>query len=250
MWACALLFPLPTVVLSNHAAYSDLAGLTIAPDMLDTMIQAVEANGWLSGTDVILTGYLPSKAHVLFAAMLIRRIRALNPALRYVCDPVLGDAPKGLYISQETAVQIRQFLLPLADVVTPNAFELSWLANAAIDNMTDADNAARALDCPMVLATSVPAPEGRLATLLQDTNGTVFTSVAPHPKAPSGTGDLLAGLFTGLIAGGYESRSALAYASARIEHVLTATGPSDDLALTSLYDPIGELSPLRVEAAT
>lgn len=238
---------LPTIVLSSHAAYSHVTGMTVAPDTLNAMFDAVEANGWLAGTDAILTGYLPSKAHVLCAEKLIHRVRALNPALYYVCDPVLGDAPKDLYVPHETAAQIRQSLLPLADVITPNAFELSWLSNAAIANIADADKAARTLDCPMVLATSIPAPADRLANVLRDTTGTVMTSVSRRPEAPSGTGDLLAGLFTGLVAGKCDPRSALAYASARVLQILTTTGPGDDLNLIDLFDPLDALSPLKVE---
>ncbi|MGA7115723.1 MAG: pyridoxal kinase, partial [Hyphomicrobium sp.] len=112
---------LPTVVLSNHAAYPQVARTLISPDVLDAMAQAIEANGWFGRVDGILTGYLPSVAHVSFAEALVRRVRAANPAALYACDPVLGDEPKGLYVPEETARQIKQCLLPIADLATPNA---------------------------------------------------------------------------------------------------------------------------------
>jgi pyridoxine kinase len=102
----------------------------------------------------------------------------------------------------------------------------------------------------MVLVTSVPAPRDRLATLLHDATGTVFTSVACRPKVPSGTGDLLAGLFTGALASGSDARTALAYAGARLETVLRRTGLADDLILATLFEQEPELRPLTVQSAT
>lgn len=241
---------LPTVVLSNHAAYPHVARTLISPGVLDAMSLAVEANGWLGGVDVVITGYLPSAAHVSFAEALVRRIRATNPGALYVCDPVLGDEPKGLYIPDETARQIKQRLLPLADLATPNAFELSWLTERPVSALHEAKTAVQGLGTKMVLATSVPAVGDRLATLLHDAAGTVFTSVARRPKVPSGTGDLLAGLFTGALASGRDARPALAYAGARLEAVLGGTGLADDLNLAILFEPEPELTHLTIEVAT
>jgi pyridoxine kinase len=241
---------LPTVVLSNHAAYPHVVRTLISPDVLDAMGQALEANGWLGGVDGIITGYLPSAAHVASAEALVRRIRAANPAALYICDPVLGDEPKGLYVPEETALQIKQCLLPIADVATPNAFELAWLTERPASGLQDAKTAAQGLGPPIVLATSVPAAGDRIATLLHNATGNVFTSVARRPKVPNGTGDLLAGLFTSELANGRDARTALAYASARLEAVLTSTGSADDLNLTTLFEPEVELSPLTVHVET
>jgi pyridoxine kinase len=241
---------LPTVVLSNHAAYPHVARTLISPDVLDAMGKAIEANGWLRGVDGIITGYLPSAAHVSFAEALVRRVRAASPAALYVCDPVLGDEPNGLYVPEETARQIKHCLLPIADLATPNAFELSWLTERSVSALQDAKAAAQGLGPSMVLATSVPASGDCLATLLHDATGTAFTSVARRPKVPHGTGDLLAGLFTGALASGRDARAALAYAGARLETVLRRTGLADDLNLTPLFEPEPELSPLTVHTAT
>ena len=132
---------IPTVVLSSHAAYPHLAGTSIDTENLDRIAEAVEANDWLAGIDVIITGYLPSPAHVTFAARLVQRIRTQNRAALYVCDPVLGDAPKGLYLPAETASSIKKDLLPLADIVTPNAFELSWLTGLPVTSLSETSQA-------------------------------------------------------------------------------------------------------------
>src|SRR5512139_356379 len=58
--SCHEVIALPTVVLSSHAAYTHVAGTAVAPDVLDRMAGALEANGWLAAIDVVITGYLPS----------------------------------------------------------------------------------------------------------------------------------------------------------------------------------------------
>lgn len=241
---------LPTVVLSSHAAYPHVAGTPIDTELLDHMAEAVEANDWLAGIDVIVTGYLPSPAHVTFAARLVRRIRTQNRAALFVCDPVLGDAPKGLYVPKETAVSVKSELLPLADILTPNAFELSWLTGLPVTGLNDGLKAASALADPTVLATSIPAPDRHLATLLHSSTGTIFTSVPWRAKTPSGTGDLLTGLFAGAIGAGIDPQQALAQSGARLEEILTYSGISDEVVLTPLFQRATHLTPLSVAAAT
>lgn len=241
---------LPTVVLSSHAAYPHVARSSMSTELLENMLQAIEANGWLRTADGIITGYLPSAAHVSFAEALIHRVRALNPAALFICDPVFGDDPKGLYVPEEIACQIKHRLLPLADLVTPNAFELAWLSERPVTGLQDAKAAAQALGRPMVLATSIPIADNRLGTLLHDASGTAFTSVPRRLNVPSGTGDLLTGLFTGALCTGLNPTTALAVAGTRLENILTASDAADDLNLNSLFQPHENLRLLIVEAAT
>jgi pyridoxine kinase len=225
---------LPTVTFSSHAAYPHVAGQTLEPAELERMAAALDANGWLTA-DMVITGYLPSPAHVSFAGDLVDRIRCRSPGATYVCDPVLGDEPRGLYLPVETAALVKAVLLPRAQVITPNAFELGWLANRSITNVDDATKAAKALNIPMVLATSIAAGPGHLATVLASGGGAVLTRVARRASAPSGTGDLLTGLFAGLLASGSTAQEALAVSSAWLDEILTTNADSDDLSLDRLY---------------
>jgi pyridoxine kinase len=97
---------IPTILLSNHPGHAHVAGTRIDPQTLTAMVSALAANGWLTGLDAVLTGYLPTPAHVDFAAATVARLRALNGArpVVYLCDPVLGDDPKGLYSSNPRAL--------------------------------------------------------------------------------------------------------------------------------------------------
>ena len=156
----------PTVVLSNHPGYGPFSGERVSAAMVGQMMDALDANGWLETIDAVLTGYLPAAEHVTAAKAAVARVRAENPGALYVCDPVFGDEPGGLYLDEATADAIGQHLIPLCDVATPNLFELAWLADKEVDDLDSAFSAARLLDAPRVLATSVPGPDEQLATLL------------------------------------------------------------------------------------
>jgi len=218
--------PVPTIVLTSNPAISPHAIQRIAPDKLDEMLGALAANGWLDRLDAVQTGYLPSAAHVAVAAKWVRRLRA-EGAL-YVCDPIIGDEPAGLYLPEESARAIADELLPLADVATPNRFELGWFAGAEIADAAGALAAARALPAQCVLATSCPAdgkperipksgnrfsdqnarqnngrarvsgssgPETVFANLLVARAGAWRTEVGAHERLIPGAGDFFAALW-------------------------------------------------------
>ena len=97
---------MPTVVLSNHPGYGAFSGERISAAMLGQMLDSLDANGWLESIDAVLTGYLPATEHVAAAKAAVARVRAENPAALYVCDPVFGDEPGGLYLDEATAEAI------------------------------------------------------------------------------------------------------------------------------------------------
>ena len=104
----------------------------VPPEQLLAMIDAIDANGWLQGHDALLTGYMPTVQHVTLARDLVTRLRrGVAPPL-VVVDPILGDDPGGLYLDKPVAYAIRDELVPLADVLTPNRFELAWLTGRSV----------------------------------------------------------------------------------------------------------------------
>ena len=151
---------LPTVLLSNRPGYGAIAGEPVSPAKLDAMLGALWSNGWLAGVDAILTGYIPTAEH---AVLCERWIKALDRNALYVCDPIVGDEPGGVYIREDAACAIREKLVPLADVLTPNLFELGWLTGRAVADAGGAVEAARSLWKPDVIVTSAPAPSAGYA---------------------------------------------------------------------------------------
>jgi pyridoxine kinase len=238
---------LPSVVLSSHAGQTHVARLPVATSDLAAMVDALAATGWLRSASMLVSGYLPTPAHVAFAADLAARMKALDPQFRYVCDPVLGDWPKGLYLPPETAAAITQRLIPLADLLTPNAFELAHLTGDIVDTPSAAAAAARRLDRPAVVTTSVPAANGRLATVLVEGQTAIATSVESLASVPHGTGDLLTGLLAGFVANGAPMPVALSEAGALLASCIDQSRGSDDLAIAGLLGRAEGPVPLSIE---
>ena len=183
---------LPTITLSNHPGHGTPAGFRTHAEDMARMFAALEALGALSGLHAMLTGYFASVGQVQEVAGLLDRI----PVPYLLVDPVMGDHGR-LYIPQDVAEAIREHLLPRASCITPNAFELAWLAGVDVTDEDSAIAAARALGIGEVLATSIPAGADHLGTLLV-THDEVHRVVTPKlAGVPHGTGDFLSGLYLG-----------------------------------------------------
>jgi len=254
---------LPTVLLSNHPAHPHCSGVRVDPAELEKMFAALQANGRLADVGTVLTGYLPTVGHVDFTCSAIRHLKkarqTADAPLRIICDPILGDDPKGLYIAEDAATAVRGRLLPLADAIMPNRFELSWLSGLPVNSMREAIAAARSLGRTVTLATSIPAPNpnssffsgpatgnSALATVLI-TSEAARTCLSPrHQLVPHGTGDLLSGLYaaeTSLEA------PALGIISARLQHVISESLGRPELSLISASQTWQGLAPLPVHEA-
>jgi pyridoxine kinase len=227
---------LPTVLLSNHPGHAHVAGTRIPPDTLASMVDALAANGWLAGVDVVLSGYLPTTEHVAFIAATVRLLRVAKPALPYLCDPVIGDWPKGIYIDEHAAAAIREQLLPLATMLTPNAFELGWLTGWPVVDLATALAAIRTLPPALrIVATSVPARvPASLANVVVAGDCTATLQVSKRPCVPHGTGDLLAALICGRVANGQTFPAAVTDAVPQVERVIVASETQDHLCLSAV----------------
>ena len=239
---------LPTVILSSHPGYGRYAGEHIAPATIEQIGDALDANGWLRRVDAVLTGYLPTPEHVTTAARMIGRVRAANPPALVVCDPICGDDPGGLYLDAEVPAAIAELLLPLCDLATPNAFELSWLAAMGVATPADAIAAAGKLPVPAVLATSIPASGNRLATLLVS-DGSARVCYVPRQRiAPHGTGDLLAALYLGHLLNGTELGDALGRSVSAVDLAIAMSAGRDELSLTHAAAIWAQAQPLPTTA--
>lgn len=238
-------WPLPTIVLSNHPGHAQISGTRITPHVLSGMLDALDKNGWLPEVDAVLTGYLPSAGHVRVAADAVRRLKG-GRLVPFLCDPVLGDHPEGLYLDAEAAAAIRTELLPLADIATPNLFELGWLTGHAAHDLPSTIAAARALARPVVIVTSVNGQPGRLLNLCVEDKDVHACDVRRRPAAPHGTGDLLSALLLGRTLSGDTVTAALARAAAGIDVVLDRSEGRDELALSPALPELRTTAPIAV----
>lgn len=181
---------LPTIILSNHPGHGKPQGFRTSAEDMARMLETLGALGALNGLDAVLTGYFVSSQQVEEVERLLLRTRV--PFL--LTDPVLGDHGR-LYVPDEVAAAIAGRLVPMSHCITPNAFELGYLSGLPVTDEASAIAAARKTGVREVIATSVPAAGGGLATLLV-TSEEVQRVITPKlEKVPHGTGDFLSGLY-------------------------------------------------------
>ncbi len=237
---------LPTILLSNRPGLPNVAGAPVDPDLLVRMFDALVANGWATAFDAVLTGYMPTPAHVVAAARMVDAVRTArqkaDAPLTVLCDPVVGDDPKGIYVDALAAEAVRSDLVCRADIVTPNRFELSWLSGLPVSDPGDARAAAAALPVPLALATSIPSeragsPDQTDLTNLLLTGGrnnsdaaaagqTARCDVRRRPRAPHGTGDFLAAAVLGAYLHGVVWPAAVRRGVAALDAILDGVGQS------------------------
>src|SRR5690606_38585310 len=121
----------PTIMLPWHPGHGP--GTRIVPDaeQFSALMKNLADAPWLGEVGAVLSGYLGDAGQAEAVAALVRAVRARNADALYLCDPVTGDAG-GLYVPQATAEAMRDLLLPLADIATPNRYELEWLCGTAL----------------------------------------------------------------------------------------------------------------------
>ncbi len=225
---------LPTVVLSSHMGYRKVGGTRVASETLGEMLAALSANDILAGVDGVLTGYLPSAAHVDIAIEAIAKVKAKHAQALVMVDPVLGDDPGGLYVDKAAAERVRDRLVPQAGIITPNRFELSWLSGAEVTNARTAHAAAHAVGVPSVLATSIPGDtKSQIDNVLISGSTAMRASVKRRKSVPHGTGDLMAALLLAHLLSGKSQARALGLAVGGIEQVIEASAGAEELKLVA-----------------
>lgn len=240
---------LPTVLLSNHPGHGAPVRQAISADTMEGMLESLAGHGWLDGLAGVMTGYFIDPAQVEVAAEAVARLKEANSGLVYLCDPIVGDDVPGPYVPEEVADALRSRLLPLADVIAPNRFELAWLSGVDVTAPASAMSAARGL-APLCLATSVPVGDDHLANILVGGDRAWLVETRKRQHVPHGTGDLLSGLFLAHCLGGREGRDALALSVGTVEAVLDASAGADALDLAAgLAKPGAVLRPRALEIA-
>lgn len=225
----------PTVVLSSHPGYPHFAGNAVSAEQLAAMLDAMERNGWLAETGAVITGYLPTVEHVRIARSAIERVLGANAGALYLCDPVFGDEPDGIYLPEAVAGALRDELLPMASITSPNRFELSWLSGLPVEDFDGARKAAATLRVPAVLATSVPASDNRLANILfqsQAADG-LACYVRRRVSAPHGTGDLLSAMYLGNRLNNFSPSYCLGASASAVDATVAASMGRNELPLAS-----------------
>lgn len=210
----------PTVVLPWHPGHGPATRIVPEADRFAALLRDLEGAPWLDEVGAVMSGYLGEAAQAAPVASLVRAARARNPRMLYLCDPVIGDAG-GLYVPQATAAAIRDLLLPLADIATPNRFELEWLVGAALGDNQATARAALALGPRTMLVTSAHATAaGSIGNLMVTPREAVLAEHRAVERPPNGTGDLAAALFLARLMEGLPAGKALHSATAAVFEIV------------------------------
>ena len=96
-------WPIHTVQFSNHTQYGSWTGLPTPIEQISELVQGIarlDGGSVLASCNAVVSGYLGSAeqgAHVLSA---VEQVRAANPEMVYLCDPVMGHPAKGCVVPQ------------------------------------------------------------------------------------------------------------------------------------------------------
>jgi pyridoxine kinase len=221
--------PVYTVNFSNHTGYGAWRGPLISPDDVREVIAGIEDRGAFPKIDVILSGYQGSEgiADVILDA--VARIKAANPDAIYSCDPVMGNAKSGCFVAPAIPVLLRDRVVPAADIITPNQFELGFLTGTeplTLDDTLTSVDLIRATGPRTVLVTSVQRPdrpEGTVEMLAVTDEGAWIVQTPLLPMKANGSGDVTAALFTAHYVGTGDAADALARTTSSVYDLLERT---------------------------
>jgi pyridoxine kinase len=223
----------PTVILPWHPGHGRATRIVPPPDAFAALMADLERAPWLGEVTAILSGYLGDASQAAAVASLVRTLKARNPGVTYICDPVMGDMG-GLYVPEAVAAAMRDQLLPIADIATPNRYELEWLAGVKLDDMRSVMAAALDAGPPSMLVTSAPAMmAGGTGNMLLTPTEALLAEHRIIERPPNGLGDLTAAVFLARLLSGQPYAKALQTTTATVFEILarTAKRGADELTL-------------------
>ena len=194
-------WPIHTVQYSNHTGYDEWQGEAVHAGLIKKLVAGIEQRNVLGECDGVLSGYMGSTE--IGAAILeaVATIRKANPSAHYCCDPVIGDVGRGIFAAQGIPEFMKKQAVPAADIVTPNHFELDYLAGRQSQTLAQARDAVKAvhdLGPRVILVTSLhceETPEDAVDLLASDGERCFRLRTPQLQLIVNGAGDAIAALF-------------------------------------------------------
>ena len=189
-----------TVEFSNHTGYGSWRGKILGAELAQELVTGLEERGVLNRCEAVLSGYLGDASVGKAIIDGVKKVRNASPKALYCCDPVMGDVGRGFYVKPDIPDMFKKELLPLADIICPNQFELEALTGintSTIDNAINAINILHETGPSIVLVTSFREKEGELSMLASNKTNIfkITTPELPLGSGAAGTGDMTAAVF-------------------------------------------------------
>ena len=184
-----------TISLAAHPGYGTIAGGPADQTQFSAILEALTTLRVLPQINSVVTGYLGDARQADPIHSMIRGWQAERPDGVYILDPVLGDGGR-LYVDSAIVDQMRQKLLSVAHIVTPNQFELGLLTDSHIETAHEAAKAAKTMlqqnpNLQAVIATGIANEDRGISDLKVTRHNVTALDYAKRPHGVAGGGDLL-----------------------------------------------------------
>jgi pyridoxine kinase len=222
-------WPIHSVQFSNHTGYGQWQGRVFDADLIRELVSGIENCDVLGECDGVLSGYIGSVD--IGAAILdaVDTVKQANPSAKYCCDPVIGDVGRGVFVREGVPEFMRDRAVPAADVITPNQFELAYLAGReckSLATVCDAVKAVHDLGPRVCLVTSLhtdDTPEDAIDLMASDGENRFKLRTPRLEMVVNGAGDAIAALFFAHFLRAGKIDAALSNAASAIFGVLSKT---------------------------
>jgi pyridoxine kinase len=222
-------WPIHTVQFSNHTGYGAWKGRVFDAPMIEEIVDGIAERGVLPRCDGVISGYMGSADIGNAILHTVERVRAANPKAVYACDPVIGDVGRGIFVRVGIPEFMREKAVPAADIITPNQFELEFLAARPVVSLADARAAIAAvhgLGPEVILLTSLltdETPADAIDLAASDATGVYRLRTPRLDLSVNGAGDAIAALFTVHFLRSGSAAEALSRATASVYGIMKRT---------------------------
>jgi pyridoxine kinase len=229
-----VVWPVMTVHFSNHTGYGEWRGPLLAADDVAEVIQGVQDRGAFERCEAVLSGYQGAEDVGSVVLDAVARVKAVSASALYCCDPVMGDVGRGMFVRPGIPEFMRDRVVPAADVVTPNHFELDFLAgttSTTLPELLEAADRVRASGPSVVLVTSAileDTPDDSLDMVAVSAEGAWRTRTPRLSVSPPGAGDLTAAVFLANLLDRHPLPVALARTTSSVFAVIEATAEAGE----------------------
>jgi pyridoxine kinase len=237
-------WPVHTVQFSNHTGYAGWKGEVFPAGMIDAVVEGIAERGVLASCDGVLSGYVGSVEVGAAILRAVGRVKAANPGAVYCCDPVIGNRRRGVFVRRGVAEFFRERAVSLAQIVTPNHFELDRLIGDDSIDMAQVVSAIGLLHVrgpAAILVTSVEVnetPPGHIDVVASD-GAAQYLVRTPKLAAPgNGAGDTIAALFLYHYLRSGSVAEALAWSTSSVFGLLKRSHDAAEIALIAAQDEL------------